>query len=489
MNYDVVIIGGGVTGSSIARTLSKYNVNVCVLERNTDVCEGTSKANSGIVHRGFDAKTGTLKAKLNVLGSELMEPLSKELDFPYKRNGAMVIATDEDEVTVLTELKERGIANGITDTEILSGDEARELEPSLSKDIVAVLNVPNSGIVCPFNLTVALAENAAENGVEFHLETEVTAIEKLNDEYRYKVVTNKGDFFGKVVVNAAGVYGDVIHNMVSENKEEIIPRRGEYCLYDKRFGNVVERTIFQVPSKLGKGILVTPTVHGNVMVGPNAFDVDSKELSATSKEGLEEILFKASKSLEEMPPKNAIITSFAGLRAHSPKGDFIIEEVSDAKGFVDVIGIESPGLTCAPAIGDYVTDIIKGIIQLNEKANWNGNRKGFVHFDKMDMEERAKLISERPEYGNIICRCEEVSEGEILDAIHRPVGATNIDGLKRRVRTTAGRCQGGFCTPKVIEILSRETGKSPEDVRKSGFQSVIIEGQLRCEGGTDGDNK
>lgn len=400
MNYDIAIIGAGVTGAAIARELSRYNLKVCVIEAHSDVCEGTSKANSGITHAGFDAHTGSLKAKLNAEGAKKMEALSKELDFPYKRNGAMVIAFKDEEIPELERLAKQSIENTVGELQIIDGDEARKLEPALSPNVKAALLINQSGIVCPFNLTIALAENAATNGVEFRLNTKVVGIRKttkqshekereqgfeLKLEYKPPLymrteaqmklppdsdeLLEKPSISAKMVINAAGVYGDAIHNMVVDSRdvdsvkvqqrENIIPRRGEYCLYDKEYGDFVQRTIFQVPTKLGKGVLVTPTVHGNLMIGPNAVDLEDKENNTTTQMGSEEILEKAKKSLNVMPSSSKIITSFAGIRAHRPEDDFLIKELENASGFIDVIGIESPGLSCAPAIGEYVVEIVK----------------------------------------------------------------------------------------------------------------------------------
>ena len=524
MNYDIAIIGAGVTGAAIARELSKYNLKVCVIESHSDVCEGTSKANSGITHAGFDAHPGSLKAKLNVEGAKRMEALSKELDFPYKRNGAMVIAFKDEEIPELERLANQSIENTVGELQIIDGYEARKLEPALSPNVKAALLINQSGIVCPFNLTIALAENAATNGVEFRLNTKVVAIsqttkqsneKKCEQEFELKLeytpplhmrteaqmklpsdseeLIEKQSISAKMVINAAGVYGDAIHNMVLDScnldnvdsckglqRENIIPRRGEYCLYDKEYGNFVQRTIFQVPTKLGKGVLVTPTVHGNLMIGPNAVDLEDKENNTTSQMGSEEILEKAQKSLNKMPPSSKIITSFAGIRAHRPEDDFLIEELENVEGFIDVIGIESPGLSCAPAIGEYVAELVResarrsGCFELVEKSDWKAERKAYKTLSNLSLEERGEMIKSNPSYGVMVCRCEEVSEGEIEDAINRPLGATTLDGLKRRVRPGSGRCQAGFCTPKMIEILAKNLGCTIDRITKSGGESYVL---------------
>lgn len=472
---DVIIIGAGVTGCAIARELSRYELDICVIEKESDICEGTSKANSGIVHGGFDAKPGTLNARLNVQGNAMMEELSKKLDFPLQRNGSMVVCQSAEEMPVLEELKQRGLTNGVKDMRILSRTEALEMEPNLADSVYAALLVPSGGIVCPFGLNIALAENAAANGVEFRLETEVLSIEKLPETDAtacglcngYLVHTDKGDLQTRFLINAAGVYADKFHNMVSEKKIHITPRRGDYLLLDRTAGGHVHHTIFQLPSEYGKGVLVTPTVHGNLMVGPTAIDIEDKEATATTAEGLAQVMEKCGKSVKNVPLKQ-VITSFAGLRAHEDGGEFIIGEVEDAKGFIDAAGIESPGLSSAPAIGQYVRELLAGLTELKEKSRFIETRKGIVRFAECSREMQQELIRQNPAYGQIICRCETITEGEILDAIHRPLGATTLDGIKRRTRAGMGRCQAGFCTPKVMDILARELGLELKDIRKNG---------------------
>ena len=466
---DVIIIGAGVSGCAIARELSRYQLDICVLERESDICEGTSKANSGIVHEGFDAKPGTLKAKLNVLGNSMMDEMSKKLDFEFKRNGSMVVCQNEMGIPALEKLLEQGKENGVKGMKILKREQALELEPNLADGVYAVLYIPSGGIVCPFGMNIAYAENAAQNGVEFKLGTEVQLIERVGQDYR--IQTNQGVFETKYVINAAGVYADVFHNMVSELKIHIMPRRGDYCLLDKTAGDLVRHTIFQLPTEKGKGVLVTPTIHGNLLLGPTAIDIEDKEATATTAKGLHEVLEKCTKSVKNIPFKQ-VITSFAGLRAHEEHGEFIIGEVEDAKGFIDVAGIESPGLTSAPAIGIYVRDILAEKMELKEKENFVEERKGIVRFLDLPKEEQNRLLQENQAYGQIVCRCEQITEGEILDAIHRPLGATTLDGVKRRTRAGMGRCQAGFCTPKVMEILARELHLELKDIRKNGRRDV-----------------
>jgi glycerol-3-phosphate dehydrogenase len=472
--FDVTIIGSGVIGSIVARELSRYKLNICVIEANSDVANGTSKANSAIVHAGFDAKPDTLKGKLNAKGNKMFDRLSEELDFPFKRIGSLVLCFDENDMDNLRKLKEQGEKNGVPNLEILSGDKVRELEPNLSKKVVAALYAPTGAIVCPYEMTIALAENAADNGVEFKLDTKVLDVKKDNDTYTIK--TDKGFVESKLVINAAGVFADEINNMVSSNKMHIIPRKGQYCLFDKAVGNTVSRTIFQLPTKMGKGVLVTPTVDGNLLIGPNAEDIGDKEDLATTSTGMDFIIEKAGLSINQVPMRQ-LITSFSGLRAHSVEGDFIIGEAEDAKGFINAAGIESPGLSSAPSIAELIKDIVVERLNPNKNDKFNPIRKGIPKFREMTNEDRKKLIAEDDRYGKIICRCETVTEGEIVNSINRTLGARSLDGVKKRTRAGMGRCQSGFCAPKVVEILARELHISPEDVTKFGKHSNILVGK------------
>lgn len=474
--YDVVIIGAGVSGSASARELSRYKVNACVIEKTEDVCSGTSKANSGIVHAGFDAPEGSLMAKLNVEGNLMMEELSKELDFPFKKNGSLVICLSEEDMPKLKELYDRGIRNGVKELKILNKEEVLELEPNITDDVYAALYAPTGGIVCPFGLNIALAENANTNGIEFRFNTEAQDIEKIDGGFIIK--TNQGDIKTKYIVNAAGVYADKFHNMVSQNKINITARKGEYCLLDKTAGNHVSRTIFALPGKMGKGVLVSPTAHGNLIVGPTSTDIDDKEGVNTTREGLDTVIGKSSMNVKNIPMRQ-VITSFSGLRAHEDNHEFIIKELEDAKGFIDCAGIESPGLTSSPAIGKMVADILKEKLNLEENPNFVGTRKGILDPNTLSLEERNQLIKEQPEYGNIICRCEMITEGEIIDAIRRPLGAKSLDGVKRRTRAGMGRCQAGFCSPKTMEILERELSISMFDITKAGGESNMVLGLVK----------
>ena len=468
---DIVIIGAGVSGCAIAREVSRYKADVLVLEREEDVCCGTSKANSAIVHAGYDAANGSLMAKLNVEGSRLMPALSEELDFPYENNGSLVVMVSEDDRPALNKLYENGVANGVEGLRIVERDELVRMEPNISDQAVAALYAPTGAIVCPFGLTFALAENAARNGVRFQFDTEVTGIGKTDGGW--KLSTTRGDVEAKVVVNAAGVYADKLHNMVSEDAMTIPPRRGDYFLLDHSAQGHVSHTIFQLPGKFGKGVLVAPTVHGNIIVGPTAIDIEDKEGVATTQAGLDEVRAKCGLAVKDVPLRQTI-TSFAGLRAHEARHEFFIGEVQP--GFVDCAGIESPGLSSAPAIGVMVSGIVRDILKLEENPDFEAKRKGILDPKGLDAEAHAALIRENPAYGTVICRCETVTEGEIVDAIRRVPGARSVDGVKRRVRAGMGRCQGGFCSPRVMEILARELGVDQSAITKAGAGSELIVG-------------
>ena len=471
--YDVIIIGAGVTGCAVARYLSRYQGSALVLERAEDVCCGTSKANSAIIHAGFDAAHGSLMAKMNVQGSRMVPGLAKELDFPFRRNGSLVVCMSEEDMPRLQALYENGVKNGVEGLEIVDARRLHELEPNVSKNAVAALWAPTGGIVCPFNMTIALAENANANGVDFRFNTKVTGFTR--GEEGWTVHTEQGDFRTRYVVNAAGVYADVLHNMVSARKLHITPRRGDYCLLDRQVGGFVSHTVFQLPGKLGKGVLVSPTVHGNIIVGPTAIDIEDRDGTNTTAAGLEELISKAGISVDNLPIRQTI-TSFAGLRAHEDHHEFVIGEAEDAPGFVDCAGIESPGLTSAPAIGLTVAELLREKLGLREKEDFIATRKGLLDPKSLTKEAYQALIRENPAYGQIICRCEQVTEGEIIEAIRRPLGARSLDGVKRRTRAGMGRCQAGFCSPRVMEILARELGVSQAEITKCGGASRLIVG-------------
>ena len=471
--YDVIIIGSGVSGTSIARELAKFDAKICVVERFDDVCCGTSKANSAIVHAGYDAKPGTLMARLDVEGSYLIPQLARDLDFQYINNGSLVLCMHEEDLPALHDLYNRGRINGVSALRLLTREEVLALEPNVQENVVAGMQAATGGIVCPFGMNIAFAENAAENGVEFRFNTRVTGFERTRDGWDVK--TEQGTLSTRIVINAAGVYADELHNLVSTRKLHITPRRGDYYLLDRTTGGYVSHTLFQLPSKYGKGVLVAPTVHGNTIVGPTAIDIDDRDGVNTTAAGLDDVMRKASVIVKDAPLRQ-VITSFAGLRAHEDGHEFVIGEAEGAPGFIDCAGIESPGLSSSPAIGKMVAEIVRDKLLLPRKATYKATRKGILNPAKLSFEKRQALIRENSAYGNIICRCESISEGEILDAIHRPLGARSLDGVKRRVRAGMGRCQGGFCAPRVMEILSRELGIPMEEITKSGGNSKMIVG-------------
>ena len=458
---DIIVIGAGVMGAAVSRELSKYKLNIMVLDKENDVSNGTSKANSAIVHAGYDAKEGTLMAKYNVLGAGMYESLCKEIGAPYKNVGSYVLAFSEEERKHIEKLYQRGLTNGVPQMEILEKDEILRREPNINKNVVAALYAGSAGIVGPWEFTIKLLENAALNGTEVLVDAEVSNIEKLQDGY--KVILKDGRTFEtKVVINAAGVYADKINDMVSKNHFDIHPRIGEYYVLDKVQGKLTNSVLFQCPTIMGKGILVTKTVHGNIMVGPTAEDVESKDYVGTTTHGLDDIRRQAEKTISGINYRDSI-RNFTGIRAESSTGDFIIGEVSDAPNFFNIAGTKSPGLSSAPAIGVDVAKMVVEKLGAVKKEEFKQN-KPQIHFIELSPEEKAEVIKKDPRYGRIICRCESITEGEIVDVIHRMVGARTVDGVKKRCRPGTGRCQGGFCGPRVQEILARELGKELNEI-------------------------
>ena len=475
MAYDVAVIGAGVTGAFIARNLSRFNLRVCLLEKEADVAMGTTKANSAIVHAGYDAKNGTLKSRLNLRGNELMDQVTRELGVPFKRIGSLVLAFSNQDMIAIKKLYENGIKNGVPGLNLLDSQQVLQREPNVSKKVIRALHAPTAGIVCPYELAIGAAENAVENGVQLKLECEVEAIQK--DEDIFVLKTNQGEVKASFVVNASGLHGDMVSAMVNGQEFNINPRKGEYLLLDKNHGNMVNSVIFQPPTKMGKGILVTPTVDGNLLTGPTAVNVSDREDISTTSSGMHQIIEKT-KSMVPGIQFRDVITSFAGLRATPDTGDFIIEASEKAKGFINAAGIESPGLTAAPAIGEYVLELLEQQgLKLEPKSDFNPVRVPLARFRDMNDREKEELIKSNPKYGNIICRCETVTEGEIVECIRRPAGARNLDAVKRRTRAGMGRCQGGFCTPRLVAILSRELGIPAEQVTKMGGDSKILLGE------------
>ncbi|MBP1587515.1 MAG: NAD(P)/FAD-dependent oxidoreductase [Clostridia bacterium] len=459
--YDVIIIGAGVIGALTARELAKYELRILVVEKENDAARGASCANSGIVHAGFDAMPGTLKARLNVLGSNMMKDVAAELDVPYRNNGSMVLAFSPDEDVTIRELRDRGAANGVKGLRILSAEEIREIEPNISPDATSALYAPTGSIICPYSLTFAALGNAMDNGTDFLTNFEVCSIARHDG--RFDVTAKDGrSFSAGFVINCAGINSDEIATHAGSSGFTVKPRIGEYMLLDKECGGIVKSTVFNVPTRMGKGILVSPTVHGNIIIGPTSRNNEDKEDTGTTQQGLDAVAKGALKSVPSIPTRS-VITSFAGTRAVGSTGDFIID-LKD--GFVNCAGIESPGLSASPAIAVYVKNLLIGAgLALKPKAGYLKGRR---------------ICKASPEkYNKVVCRCELISEGEIISAIRTHPGATDIDGIKKRTRAGMGRCQGGFCQPFVAEIISRELGIPYGEITKSGEGSGLFCGRTK----------
>ncbi len=467
-SFDYVIVGAGVTGCWIAYELSRYTASVCIIDRHSDCGEGTSKANSAIVHAGYDPHPQSLMAALNVRGNEIIRECHERMDIPFRQTGSLVVAFDDEGLEKIGELYARGVFNGVPGLKILGREETLSIEKNLSPAVKGALLAPTGGICSPFDLTLAPLEIAVKNGAVFMRETELAAVERKNGYF----VLN-GSIEARFVINAAGVDCAEVASLFGDDSITIHPRRGEYSLLDNEVGSLVSHTIFQPPTKAGKGILVTPTVDGNILVGPNAVDVDDRYDTRTTAEGQQEVFRGARLSVPSLSEKS-VITSFAGVRAVSDKDDFIIG-FSKVDGLLNVAGICSPGLTAAPATAEYVVSLLekKGLLG-KKKKDFCDSRKT-VRFMKLSDEEKLRALKKNPLYGRIICRCESVTEGEIVDSIRGECGAVSLDGVKRRVRAGMGRCQGGFCSPRVMEILSRERGIAFTDVTKAGGKSWLTE--------------
>ena len=474
--YDVIVIGAGITGTLIARQLSCYDLKVAVVERCSDVADGATMANSAIVHTGYDPKDGTLKAELNVQGARMYKKLCDDLGCLYKVVGSYVAACGKEEEEHLAVLKDRAERRGIL-VEEMNGEEARTHEKNMSDDVSAVLYFPETAVIYPWEVAIAAMENAMENGVELYLDTTVQNMEKKDG--RYVVQTDHGLFETKMVISCAGTHAKEIASMVSaEVPYDITPRKGEYYVLDQNT-DFVHSIIFPVPGVKGKGILAVPTVYGNVLIGPNsAYCSDTDDVDHTT-EGLSEVKAGIVKTMKNVP-FHKVIRNFAGLRPSSTMHDFVIQEYPDAKHFIDVACIESPGLASAPAIAQYVMEhFVLSKLHCEKKVSFTLKRQRPLVIDELTVEERNAVIRNNPLYGKIICRCETISEGEIVDSIHRPCGARSIKGVKKRVRPGMGRCQGGFCEPLVAKILARELGIPLEEVTLDGRTSEILKGENR----------
>jgi len=474
--YKAAVIGAGVVGAMTARRLSSYDIDIAILEKENDVAMGQSKANSGIVHAGYDPMPGSLKARLNVEGNRMMEATCRELDVPFRRNGTLVTAFSDEDMEKLKALLERGRKNGVKGLKLISGDEARAMEKNLSSRVAGALYAPTGGIVCPYLLTIEAVGNAMDNGAQLFRNFDVCRIEDHKDFYT--VISADGKRIeAEYVINCAGLFSDKIAAMAGDDSFKIIPRAGEYMLLDKDAGDLTDMTIFKVPDAMGKGVLAIKTVDGNILLGPTSIDRECKEDTAVTDFGLDFIRKKEDMFFDKVP-YDKVIAQFAGLRAHGDKGDFIINMPKDR--FVNAAGIESPGLTSAPAIAVMIEKmLLESGFKANVKENFNPERRRPKPFRECTTEEKNRLIAENPDYGQIVCRCEEITKGEIIDSIRRTPGAVDADGIKRRTRTGMGRCQGGFCQVGTVEILAQELGIAMEDVKKKGGSSNFLLGRLK----------
>lgn len=475
MFTDILIIGAGVTGCAVARVLSRYEASVTVIDRGADVAEGASKANSGIVHAGFDAQPGTLKARLNVEGARMYPALCEELGVPYSQPGALVLGFDEADRATLETLERQGRENGVP-VRLIERDEVLAMEPNTNPEVVCALYAPTSGLTSPYELTFALADHAALNGVRFRLNEEAEGVVRGQGGL-WHVTTDKDEHTCNILVNCAGVGAATLHNMMSGDLLRIVDRRGQYYLLDRMAALPFAMTMFQCPTRMGKGVLVSPTVHGNLLFGPSAEDIDDELDTATTAEGLRFVLDKCRLTWPGASTRGTI-TNFSGIRAHEEKGDFVIGAVGGQENAYEAVGIESPGLSAAPAIGELLGSQIAREQGLARKAETVPPVPRKKPFREMTTEERAEAVAENPLYGNLVCRCEVVTEAEIREAIRRPVGATSIDGVKRRTRAGMGRCQGGFCSPRVCEILSEELHIPMTEVTKCGGESRLLTGTI-----------
>ena len=477
MCYQAAIIGAGVVGSLLARELTRYDLKVALIEAREDVATGASAANSAIVHGGFDPVPGTLKAKLNVRGLELMPEVAAELGVHYRNNGSLVLAFSDEEMKTVKELYERGKQNGAPGLSVIGQDELRKLEPNVSDDAVGALRSETAGIICPYGLTIAAAGNAVDNGADLYLSSPVTKIEKDGEQF----VITAGDnvIRADYVINAAGTHADEISALIGDESFHIRPRKGEYLLFDQTEGKLCDHTLFQVPSAVGKGILVTPTVDGNLLIGPTSVFIDDKENKETSADGLDYVRKTALRSVRSLNFRQ-IITSFTGIRAVPDGEDFVIRFAENEPHFLQLAGIESPGLSSSPAIAEYAVELLKGAgLECKPNKKFCGQRRPYSWFKDLSAEEKNKVIAVDPRFGHIICRCEKVTEGEIIDAIHRAPEAKTLDAVKRRVRATMGRCQGGFCSPLITDILAEEWGMDPGEVCKHKAGSNLLVGKTK----------
>lgn len=478
-SFQVAVIGAGVVGSLVARELTKYDLSVALIEAREDVATGASAANSAIVHGGFDPEPGTIKARLNVRGTEIMPALAKELGVPYRNNGSLVLAFSEQEMETVRRLYERGLANGVPQLSVLDREELHALEPNVSEQAVGALRSASAGIVCPYGLAIAAAGNAVDNGAALFLSSPVENIERQDG--RFVIQAGENRIEADYIVNCAGMFADRIARMIGDESFTLRPRKGEYLLFDPSEGQLVNHTLFQVPTDAGKGVLVTPTVHGNLLIGPTSLFIDDRDDKETTAEGLASVREAAGKSVKALNFRQ-VITSFAGLRAvpDSEGQDFIIRFSDTDRHFLHCAGIESPGLSASPAIAEYVSELLGGAgLERKPNPRFQAERRSYHWFKELSAQEKNEVIRKDPRYGKVVCRCETVTEGEIVEAIHRAPQATTLDALKRRLRSGMGRCQGGFCTPLLVEILARETNQAPTEICKGAAGSVLLVEEMK----------
>ncbi|HBS52165.1 MAG TPA: FAD/NAD(P)-binding oxidoreductase [Coxiellaceae bacterium] len=470
--YDIAIIGGGIIGCAIARELAKYKLKICLLEKNEDVGAETTKANSGIVHGGYSDKPSSIKARFCTKGNRMYKQLNDELDFGFTQTGSFVIGFNEQDAAKIQELFSYGQANGVPDLQIVDGDFVKNKEPNLNQAITIALYCPTAGVTSPYEFAIALAENAIQNGVKLKLNNKVLEIQKL--ENHFLLTTNQEKILAKIVINAAGLYADEVARMVGINEFTISPRKGQYLLFDKDAGRLVNSVIFQIPTEISKGILVTKTHHGNLLIGPDATPTSAKECLNTDSQNIDNIIAAAKKSLPNFDLRK-VISSFAGNRMVPSTGDFIIGE-SKLKGFINVAGIDSPGLTAAPAIAVHVAKIVASNeqIKLIKNENFNPNRQPHNTIANMQESELNELIKQEPDYGCVVCRCETVSLGEIRASLQTNIPINSLDAIKRRTRAGMGKCQGGFCTTKIMEVINEELKIPKEKITKKGGKSFLV---------------
>lgn len=489
---DVLIIGGGVIGCSIARELSRYKLDIALVEAKCDVGKGTSSANSGIVHAGYDPKPGTMKARFNVKGNLMFDQLAADLDFGFNRCGSYVIAFNDEDMKTIDKLMEQGRINGVSGLKKMTREEILEREPNVNPAIVGGM-FHDSGVCASYELVIALAENAMQNGVSIYLENEVTAIRQLPDG-SFEVTTTKDVYHAKHVINCAGIYADKISEMAGAEAIKQQPRRGDYFIYDKKHKGFVNTVIFPCPGPMGKGVLVIPMPEGNMIIGPSSTDTDLRDNNYTLQEELDFVWDNATHCCPDLP-RTDVIASFMGLRAEGKDyHDFYIRASDKVKGFVNLVCIASPGLTSSPAIAEYVAQILRDELRLimEPDPDFNPKREGIQHYFHKNWEERARLIAQNPQYGRIVCRCETVTEGEIVDAIHRVPGTVTLGAVKYRTRAGMGRCQGGFCTCRIMDIINRETGMHKQEITTRGNDSNIVTGKIKqfgTEGGANNDQE